>query len=262
MKAKTFWISLTGLGIIIGTLLVGHYNSRMEAVAASSPTRTISPTPTRASSSTPTPFPTRTPTLTPTPKAPEGFGYLEMPAVASIEGNVEAAIIEEYGSLEQVPYIQVDLPEGSVEGRIQGANGWLAPVPSNILSSDEDDHLRRNSVNSWDLTVPEGTVAYPMAAGVVIYAGCNNAGGYGCWVYMRHENGYSSVYAHFQRSLLVHTGQEVAQSTPLGRIGWTGLTSFGPHVHWEIRQGGAQVRIDRYFDRDLFNYCPFCNAGE
>lgn len=146
------------------------------------------------------------------------------------------------------------------QSRVQGANGWLLPVACNTLSSDEQMHKGRGSVNAWDVTCPRGSHIYPMAAGQVTYAGCNNAGGYGCWVLIDHLNGFSSIYAHMiQGSIQVSSGQTVDAWTVLGQVGWTGKTSFGPHVHWEIRhsQAGRQ-RIDRYFNLSQMNKCDFC----
>jgi hypothetical protein len=155
----------------------------------------------------------------------------------------------------------------AVGGRAVSRDGqWLAPVVNPLLSSDEDDHLARGSVNAWDLSVPLGTPVYPMAAGTVEYAGCNNAGGYGCWALIRHTSGYSSIYAHMLDEgggkIWVRTGQQVLMWTVLGRVGWTGMTSFGPHVHWEIRndQFGRQ-RNDQYFSRAAIPYCKFCPAN-
>jgi hypothetical protein len=156
----------------------------------------------------------------------------------------------------------------SLGGRVLSRDGkWLTPVANPLLSSDENDHLRRGSVNAWDLTVPLGTPVYPMAAGTVEYAGCNNAGGYGCWVIIRHEDGYSSIYAHLMDegggSVWVKTGERVTPWTVLGRVGWTGQTSFGPHVHWEIRHNQeGRLRNDRFFSRSGLAYCKFCAASE
>lgn len=156
----------------------------------------------------------------------------------------------------------------AVGGRAVSRDGrWLAPVANPLLSSDESDHLRRGSVNAWDLTVPLGTPVYPMATGTVEYAGCNNAGGYGCWVLLQHDDSYSSIYAHLMDegggAVWVKAGQRVTPWTVLGRVGWTGRTSFGPHVHWEIRHAQqGRLRNDRFFSRSSVVYCKFCPATD
>ncbi len=152
-------------------------------------------------------------------------------------------------------------------GRILANNGrWLTPVANPVLSSDEDDHLNRRSVDAWDLSVPYGTAVYPMSAGKVLYAGCNNAGGYGCWAFIEHDDGFNSIYGHMinegKENILVSAGDRVTSWTQLGRVGWTGQTSFGPHVHWEITDNktNLRVRVDKYFSQNAIRYCKFCSA--
>lgn len=153
----------------------------------------------------------------------------------------------------------------ATSGRAPARDGkWLTPVAGGLLTSDEQDHLNRGSVFAWDISVPFGTTIYPMAAGRVSYAGCNNAGGYGCWVLVDHRDGYVSLYAHMIDEggrVRVETGDEVTPWTPLGRVGWTGMTSFGPHVHWEIHHAEqGRQRIDASFSRSIFRYCKLCAA--
>lgn len=147
--------------------------------------------------------------------------------------------------------------------RLQGANGWLLPVPTSILGSDEDDHAApgRNSPSlAWDLVAPAGSAVYAMAPGRVSYAGCNNAGGYGCWVLLNHAGGYDSAYGHCATgSIRVRAGQTVDANTLLCQVGWTGKTSFGPHTHFEIRRGGFQ-RVGRFFDGSQMRRCFLCNV--
>jgi murein DD-endopeptidase MepM/ murein hydrolase activator NlpD len=137
------------------------------------------------------------------------------------------------------------------------------PVANPVLSSDANDYVKRKSVPAWDLTVPYVTPVYPVKAGKVIYAGCNDTGGYGCWVMTDHGDGWESVYDHLIRgSIQVSKGQYVTSDTILGRVGWTGKTSFGPHVHLEIRYQGRQVDPERIFgspeELDL-PYKKFCS---
>jgi murein DD-endopeptidase MepM/ murein hydrolase activator NlpD len=138
-------------------------------------------------------------------------------------------------------------------------------VAGNVMCSDEDRHIHRGSVRAWDLCVPYGSAAYPIAEGRVIYAGCNNAGGYGCWLYIDHGAGYKAIYAHMiAGSITVAAGDTVRQDQQIGRVGWTGMTSFGPHVHLEIHHAGAvsgRVLIGDYFDRRLLEDCPLCNVS-
>lgn len=140
-------------------------------------------------------------------------------------------------------------------------NRWLTPVASRLLSSDEHMHLGRGSVDAWDISAPLGSAIYPMGPGRVIVANCGNAGGYGCWVMVDHGS-MKSLYGHMiSGSIRVQVGQQVDTWTILGRVGWTGKTSFGPHVHWEVhRANGGRYRIDQLFDPALMHKCNFCSA--
>ena len=72
--------------------------------------------------------------------------------------------------------------------------------------------------------------------GTVSFSGCLNWG-YGCHVIIDHGNGFSTLYGHLSR-IDVSAGQVVNQGQTIGRLGSTGR-STGPHLHFEIRSGGA-----------------------
>jgi hypothetical protein len=156
------------------------------------------------------------------------------------------------------------MPGGSVYGvRIPSkVSGWYAPVASNLIGSDEADHLRRGSVNAWDWSAAIGSPVWAIGPGVVKYAGCNNAGGYGCWVQIDHGSGIQSSTAHCaDRSIVVRSGQQVTPSTQICSVGRTGMTSW-PHVHLVIKKNGVHQRLDLFFDRRLIVHCFFtkCQA--
>jgi murein DD-endopeptidase MepM/ murein hydrolase activator NlpD len=146
-------------------------------------------------------------------------------------------------------------------GRMNSTNGSLKlPVASRLLTSTEADHKRRGSVNAWDINAAYGSPVRPISPGKVSYVGCNNAGGYGCWTYIAHDNGLFSIMAHMiDGSLRVKAGDRVTQDTVVGRVGWTGFTTFGPHVHLEIISGGVKVLPGNYFDLNSMAYCVFCS---
>jgi hypothetical protein len=146
--------------------------------------------------------------------------------------------------------------------RLQSLDGqWLLPVATLLLCSDTTAHVNRGSVPSWDLCAPQGSPIYAAAPGKVIYAGCNNQGGYGCWVKIDHGGGISSAYAHMiTGSIVVRNGQQVDASTLLGQVGWTGKTSFGPHTHFVIYANGQHVDPANVFDQSAMQYCALCSS--
>ena len=155
------------------------------------------------------------------------------------------------------------------EQRVQSVDGqWLLPVASRLLGSDEGDHIGRGSINAWDLSASVGTPVYAAAPGRVSYVDCYGYEarrssfhqGYGCAVDVDHGNGIISQYAHCaENTFFVRVGQQVDQNTPLCRVGTTGSTSW-PHVHFDILQNGAAIRLDRIFDKAQMYHCKFCRA--
>lgn len=134
------------------------------------------------------------------------------------------------------------------------SEGWQLPIYSpTVLSSDAGDHLRRGSVNAWDLTAECGRAIHAALDGTVDISSCNNSGGYGCWVRIQHggiesDAAWSTYYAHMIKgSFTVAPGQKVKTGDPIGRVGCTGTTSFGPHLHFEVRKNGWPVDPEGVF---------------
>lgn len=141
--------------------------------------------------------------------------------------------------------------------------GWFAPVASNLIGSNERDHLGRGSVKAWDWSTALRSPVFAIGPGVVKYAGCNDAGHYGCWVQIDHSNGYQSSSAHcMENSIQVRQGQQVDASTQICNIGRTGWTDW-PHVHLVIKKDGVHQEISNFFDTSLVAYCHFskCQAS-
>ena len=90
-----------------------------------------------------------------------------------------------------------------------------------------------------DFAAPRGTPIYAAGNGSITDAGRN--GGYGKYVRIRHNNRYSTAYAHLSRIARgVRRGRRVSQGQIVGYVGSTGR-STGPHLHYEILAEGQQV---------------------
>ncbi|MDQ1193235.1 murein DD-endopeptidase MepM/ murein hydrolase activator NlpD [Brevundimonas vesicularis] len=100
-----------------------------------------------------------------------------------------------------------------------------------------------------DIAAPKGTTVFTAAEGEVIRTGYDPEG-YGNFIEVRHPNGMSTLYGHLSR-IDVANGDAVASGQRIGLVGSTGY-STGPHLHFEVRRGGAQVNptkvVDRHFE--------------
>lgn len=93
-----------------------------------------------------------------------------------------------------------------------------------------------------DISAPPGTPVRATADGIVVSSGWS--GGYGRLVIVDHGGGVQTYYAHLAR-FHVQTGQEVRRGELVGEVGSTGRVT-APHLHYEVRIGGAPVNPYRY----------------
>jgi len=90
-----------------------------------------------------------------------------------------------------------------------------------------------------DFAAPTGTPILAAGDGVIDKIG--RAGSYGNYIRIRHDGKYSTAYAHLSRFAKgLKPGSRVRQGQTVGYVGTTGR-STGPHLHYEILAGGAQV---------------------
>jgi murein DD-endopeptidase MepM/ murein hydrolase activator NlpD len=94
-----------------------------------------------------------------------------------------------------------------------------------------------------DISAPTGTSVHVTANGIVVHADFLS-GGYGRLVVVDHGGGIETYYAHLSR-IYVHAGQEVRRGDLMGAVGSTGRVT-APHLHYEVRLGGAPVNPRRY----------------
>ena len=90
-----------------------------------------------------------------------------------------------------------------------------------------------------DLAAPTGTPIYAAGDGVVSAIRLNHDA-YGRFVSIRHNNEYSTRYAHMSRIAKLHVGSPVKQRQIIGYVGMTGLAT-GPHLHYEVLRHGIQI---------------------
>lgn len=105
-----------------------------------------------------------------------------------------------------------------------------------------------------DIAAPKGTSILSVSGGIV--SKVNNqfvqGKGYGRFVIVDHQNGFSSLYSQMD-SYLVKEGQKVLKGDLLGTIGTSGITT-GPHLHFELKKDGKLVDPADFFQKDLSAY--------
>lgn len=90
-----------------------------------------------------------------------------------------------------------------------------------------------------DLAAPIGTPIYAAGDGVVSEVHLNH-NAYGKFISIKHNNEYSTRYAHMSRVAKLRVGSPVKQRQVIGYVGMTGLAT-GPHLHYEVLRHGIQI---------------------
>jgi lipoprotein NlpD len=118
-----------------------------------------------------------------------------------------------------------------------GAIDFIWPAKGGLLAK-----FAEPSSKGVDIGGKAGDPVVAAAAGQVLYTG-TGIRGFGKLIVIRHENGFSSVYAH-NREILVKEGQSVARGQKIAELGDTDADR--PKLHFEIRKSGKPVDPMRY----------------
>ncbi|UIP92653.1 M23 family metallopeptidase [Wolbachia endosymbiont of Anopheles demeilloni] len=90
-----------------------------------------------------------------------------------------------------------------------------------------------------DYAAKLGTPIHATAEGVIEYIGKN--GGYGNYIKIKHNNKYSTCYAHISKfSSDIKLGSKVKQGQIIAYVGSTGVAT-GPHLHYEVIYNGKHI---------------------
>lgn len=120
------------------------------------------------------------------------------------------------------------------------------PIDKNKFWISSDFGKRKNPFsgqwknhNGIDLAASTGTAVHAVKDGiasVVVY----NDPTFGNYIILSHDNGkVTSVYAHLS-SIDIERNAKVKKGDIIGKVGATGMAT-GPHLHFEIRQGGVAL---------------------
>lgn len=126
-------------------------------------------------------------------------------------------------------------PVSPGEGRLPAAPLFLVRPASGPVTAGYRSYDRSHT--GLDLGLPVGTPVRAPAHGQVVHAGPLEHWGFA--VILDHGDGWSTLYAHLER-VAVRRGASLEPGATLGWSGTTGI-STGPHLHLELRYGGAPV---------------------
>jgi murein DD-endopeptidase MepM/ murein hydrolase activator NlpD len=130
---------------------------------------------------------------------------------------------------------------------IQGRGGWLkwpvsGPITSGYGWRTHPVYGHRSFHTGIDIGARHGVTVKAARYGSVIYTGYKGA--YGNVVLIDHGSGIATLYAHLSR-FYVTEGEYVTTQEAIAAVGSTGW-STGPHLHFEVRQGGEHVNPLRW----------------
>lgn len=119
-------------------------------------------------------------------------------------------------------------------------SGFSLPLDSNSMTSEFG--MRKSPVygtwkqhNGIDFASKVGDKVYACKNGIVSFVKKNDEI-FGNYLIIAHSGGMTSVYAHLSK-IFVAKGENVRSRQIIGETGESGKVT-GPHLHFEIRQGG------------------------
>lgn len=126
-------------------------------------------------------------------------------------------------------------PELPVKGEVSSDFGWR----KDPFGGGREWHA------GVDLAAPEGSPVRAAWDGQVVFSG--KMSGYGNIVILEHQNGVRSMYGH-NKANVVKAGDQIKAGAEIAQVGSTGRAT-GPHVHFEVRQNGLALDLNRIVDR-------------
>jgi murein DD-endopeptidase MepM/ murein hydrolase activator NlpD len=96
-----------------------------------------------------------------------------------------------------------------------------------------------------DYGAPKGTPVFAAGNGSVELVKAQSAG-YGNHVKIKHDNTYSTLYAHMSKfARNIRNGAKIKQGQIIGYVGDTG-TATGPHLHYEVIEKGRKINPAKF----------------
>ena len=136
---------------------------------------------------------------------------------------------------------------GAQGGKMWPASGVITQGPKTTCGDTSHGNL-----DAIDIGAASGTSVYATTNGVILESGINSTcqddvhsdcgGGYGNFVKIRSDNGYTLLFSHLMQSSLssLQPGMRVSPQTSIGRVDDNGY-STGPHLHFGYMDGPGNI---------------------
>jgi hypothetical protein len=177
--------------------------------------------------------------------------WQQMPKGAAAQAVEISAVPDRYATFEPVAETILDTLTGATRASSVPESGrTVFPLPADTWTRTSGFGIRIHPITGEsklhtgvDLATAAGTPVLAAADGKVAFAG--PASGYGNLILIEHTIGGSVVasgYAHmYAETIAVRPGDRVTAGQHIADVGSAGY-STGPHLHFEIRPGGASAR--------------------
>ena len=175
---------------------------------------------------------------------------LEGPADITAEGKLAPSFAESVEDYDYLRHAKLMALTGKTSRGFQFANSrpGIWPVDGRLIQSSfgtrTDPFSGEGAFHKGvDISAPYGTGVRATADGIVVHVAFDS-GGYGRLVVVDHGAGMQTYYAHLSK-FYVYAGQELRRGDMVGAVGTSGRVT-APHLHYEVRVGGAPINPYRY----------------
>jgi len=165
-------------------------------------------------------------------------------------GNIIFANLNLRGQNNAFYYFDKKGSEGHYDSNGKSVKKALMKTPINGARLSSSFGMRKHPIDGFnkmhrgtDFAAPEGTPIMASGDGIIIRA--KWCGGGGNCVKIKHNNSYSTIYAHMKNFASgIRKGVRVKQGQTIGFVGSTGK-STGPHLHYEVIQNGKKINSQK-----------------
>jgi murein DD-endopeptidase MepM/ murein hydrolase activator NlpD len=198
-------------------------------------------------------------------KLRNALGQQHLPADSTFDVDAVESLLSEndraVSGVQSVPSVQENAPQTSSQTAVTAQTAPLQTVPVTAAVKEERPFRaefpiitpavgyvsRRFESEKGHLGIDYagkiGSLIIAAADGYVVFSGYTADDGH--TIMLSHGGGFLTIYKHNQ-SVLKSVGEFVKRGEPIGLLGNSGRTSFGPHLHFEVWNNGKPRNPNDY----------------